>query len=136
MTDHYCQTLSTKCPLTISRRDGSSNYYFDDFCSRFFPLNRRYPARKSDTRCMIRRGRGVGGGLIPSLKLKQFLWWGSGCGSVSFLKKWAIPGLSFIYFRLFKQTLQSLQQIKVTNVHPVYGAGIRTHILRYMSLLP
>ena len=37
--------------------------------------------------------------------------------------KWAILGLFFIYFRLFKQTLQFLQQINVKNVHPVYGAG-------------
>ena len=28
-----------------------------------------------------------------------------------FLKKWANPGLFFVYFRLFKQTLQILQQI-------------------------
>ena len=28
-----------------------------------------------------------------------------------FLKKWANPGLFFIYFRLFKQTLKILQQI-------------------------
>ena len=40
------------------------------------------------------------------------------------------PLLSFI-FDLFKQTsLQFLQQIYVKNVHPVYGAGIRTHDLR------
>ena len=37
------------------------------------------------------------------------------------------PLLSFI-FGLFKQTsLQFLQQINVKNVHPVYGAWIRTH---------
>ena len=43
--------------------------------------------------------------------------------------KWAIPGLFFIYFCLFKQTLQFLQQIYVEKcyVHPVYGAGIRTY---------
>ena len=35
----------------------------------------------------------------------------------------AIPGLFFLYFRLFKQTLQLLQQIYV---HPVYGARIQT----------
>ena len=50
--------------------------------------------------------------------------------------KWAIPGLFFVYFCLFKQTLQFLQQINVKNVHPEYGAGIRTHNLRNMSLLP
>ena len=40
-------------------------------------------------------------------------------------------------FNLFSpfQTLQFLQQINVKNVHPVYGAGIRTHDLRNMSLL-
>ena len=50
-----------------------------------------------------------------------------------FLKR-AIPGLFFVYFRLFKQTLQFLQQINVKNVHPVYGAGIRTHELRNISV--
>ena len=39
-------------------------------------------------------------------------------------------------FRLFKQTLQFLQQTNVKNVHPVYGAGIRTNNLWYMSFLP
>jgi len=45
-------------------------------------------------------------------------------------KKWAILGLFFVNFRLFKQALQSLQQINVKIVHPVYGAGIRTHNLQ------
>ena len=51
--------------------------------------------------------------------------------------KWAIPGLFLIYFRPFKQTLQFLQQIHVEKyyVHPVYGAGIRTHNIRNTSLL-
>ena len=49
--------------------------------------------------------------------------------AVVLFKKWAIPGLSFIYFRLFKQTLQFLQQINVKNAHLVYGAVIRTHNL-------
>ena len=52
------------------------------------------------------------------------------------LLKWANPGLFFIYFRLFKHTLQFLQQINVKNVHLVYGAGIQTHDLWNMSLLP
>ena len=43
--------------------------------------------------------------------------------------KWAFPGLFFIYFRLFKQALQFLKQIYVKNIHPVYGAGIRTRDL-------
>ena len=50
--------------------------------------------------------------------------------------EWAIPGLSSVYFCLFKQTLQFLQQIKVENVHPVYGAGIWTHNLQITILLP
>ena len=45
------------------------------------------------------------------------------------------PLLSFI-FGLFKQTsLQILQQINVKNVHPVYGAGFRTHNLQNMIVL-
>ena len=47
--------------------------------------------------------------------------------------KFAIPG-PFLF--IFKQTLQFLQQIYVINVHPLYGAGIRTHNLLDMSLLP
>ena len=43
----------------------------------------------------------------------------------------AIPGLLIVYFRSFQPSLQILQQI---NVHPVYGAGIRTHDLWNMSL--
>ena len=39
-------------------------------------------------------------------------------------KKWANPGLFFVYFCLFKQTLQFLQQINVKNVQPVSSAGI------------
>ena len=42
---------------------------------------------------------------------------------------------SFI-FSLFKQTLRFLQQIYVKNVHPVYRAGIWTHDILNMSLLP
>ena len=45
---------------------------------------------------------------------------------------------SFI-FGLFKQTILFLQQINVKkcqNVHPVYGAGIRTHGLLNLSRHP
>ena len=52
-----------------------------------------------------------------------------------FFKKWAIPGLFFFTFFLFKQTLQFLHQINVKNVHPVYSAGIRTPNHHVMSLL-
>ena len=49
--------------------------------------------------------------------------------------KWAIPGL--FLFPSFKQTsIQSLQEIYVKNVHPVYVTGIRTHDHQYMSILP
>ena len=33
--------------------------------------------------------------------------------SPCFFLKWANPGLFFVYFRLFKQTIQFLQQINV-----------------------
>ena len=58
----------------------------------------------------------------------------TGMTGAIFLIKWAIPGLFFIYFCLFKQTLQFLQQIYVKNVHPVYGAGIRTDNFQNISL--
>ena len=68
------------------------------------------------------------------------------------IPKGALPGLSIFFhkffkngptpasfsfiFGLFKQTLlQFLQQINVKNVHPVSGAGIRTHNLLITSLL-
>ena len=53
-----------------------------------------------------------------------------------FFQKWAILGLFFVHFRLFKQTFQFLKQINVKNVHQVCGAGIRNHNDKYMSLLP
>ena len=53
-----------------------------------------------------------------------------------FLKKMGHPRPLSVYFRLFKQALQFLQQINVKNVHPEYGAGIQTHNLQNMSLLP
>ena len=52
-----------------------------------------------------------------------------------FLKKNGPTPASFSFiFGLFKQTLQFLQYVK--NVHPVYGAGIRTHDLQNVSLFP
>ena len=54
-----------------------------------------------------------------------------------FLKKIsAIPSLFFIYFRLFKQTFQFLEQKYEKNVHPSYGAGIRTHDLQELRSPP
>ena len=44
--------------------------------------------------------------------------------------------LFFVSFLLLKQTLQFLQEITGENVHPLYGAGIQTHDLQNMSLIP
>ena len=52
------------------------------------------------------------------------------------IKKWTIPGLFFVYFCLFKQTITFSQQIIVKNAHPVYGPGIQTPNLWNMSLPP
>ena len=49
--------------------------------------------------------------------------------------KWAILGLFFVFLGLFKQTTEILQQINLKNVHPVSGAGIRTHELIMSRLL-
>ena len=54
-----------------------------------------------------------------------------------FLKNGPTPASFPFIFGLFKRTLlQFLQQINVKNVHPVFGAGIRTHNLMIPSLLP
>jgi len=53
-----------------------------------------------------------------------------------FLKNVLTPASFLFIFGLFKQTLQFLQQIKVKNVHPVYGAGNQTHDLWNVSLFP
>ena len=42
----------------------------------------------------------------------------------------------FHLFSSFQTQNIILQQINVKNFHPVYGAGIRTHDLWNMSLLP
>ena len=47
------------------------------------------------------------------------------------------PASCIIYFQPFQtNSITVLQQIYVENVHPVYGARIRTHDLGNMSLLP
>ena len=46
------------------------------------------------------------------------------------------PASFLCIFGLFKQTTQFLQQMNVKNVHPVYGAGIRTNDLSNMSHNP
>ena len=51
-------------------------------------------------------------------------------GSILFLKKGPTAASFSFIFGLFKQTsIQFLQQfnVKKCHVHPVYGAGIRTH---------
>ena len=73
--------------------------------------------------------------LLGNRWCKTFLAVKDGTVNVHFLKKWANPGLFFVYFRLFKQTLQLLQQINVKHVHPVTSAAIRTHNLLITSLL-
>ena len=50
-------------------------------------------------------------------------------------EKWTIPGL-FVYFWYFQTNIRILQQINVTIIHLVSGAGNRTHNLLNMSLLP
>ena len=50
-----------------------------------------------------------------------------------FLKKWANPGLFFIYFRIFKHTLQILQQIgvwKLSIQYTVPGFELTTKMLK------
>ena len=41
--------------------------------------------------------------------------------------KWSIPSLVFHIFSSFQTNISIIQQIYVNNVHPVYGAGLRTH---------
>ena len=55
-----------------------------------------------------------------------------------FLKKWANLGLFFVYFRSFQtnNTIFTTNQCEKCHVHPVSGAGIRTHDLWNVSLLP
>ena len=52
------------------------------------------------------------------------------------IKKWAIPGLFLFILSLFQTNITFLQQINVKNVHPEYGAWIRTEDFQNMSLLP
>ena len=42
----------------------------------------------------------------------------------NFLKNWAILCLFFVYFRLFKQSLQFLQQINVKNVMTIQHTAL------------
>ena len=50
--------------------------------------------------------------------------------------KWANPGLFYHLFSAFSNKHYFLHQIYVKNVNLVYSAGIRTHNLRNISLLP
>ena len=49
---------------------------------------------------------------------------------------WAISGLFLIYFRFFKHITNFTKNAYLKNVHSVYCAGIRTHNLWNMGLLP
>ena len=55
---------------------------------------------------------------------------------IRFFIKEANPGHFFVHFRSFQTTIEFLQQMYVKNVHPGYGAGIRTHDLWNVSLFP
>ena len=58
-------------------------------------------------------------------------------GALIVKKNWPTPASFSFILGLFEQTLlQFLQQINVKNVHPVSGAGIRTHNPLITSLLP
>ena len=46
------------------------------------------------------------------------------------------PRPLLLFILSFQTTLQFLQQINVKNVHPVYAAGIRTHNIQNMNLVP
>ena len=54
------------------------------------------------------------------------------------LKNGAIPASFRLFWGLFKQTIELLQQIndKKCQVHPVYRAGFQTQDLSIMSSLP
>ena len=56
----------------------------------------------------------------------------------TFFKKWANPGLFFHLLSVFpnKHHYKFYNKLMWKNFHPVYGAGIQTHNLRNMSLLP
>ena len=58
------------------------------------------------------------------------------CISLIFFKNGPIPASFSFIFGLFKQTLQFYNKYMWKNVHPVYGAGIRTHNIWKVSLLP
>ena len=55
-----------------------------------------------------------------------------------FKKKWANPGLFFVYFWSFQTNniIFTTNQCEKCHVHSVYGAGIQTHDFWNMSLLP
>ena len=56
--------------------------------------------------------------------------------STLFFKKWTILGLFIIIFVFSNTHYNFLQPINVKNLLPVYGAGIQTHNLCNMTLLP
>ena len=45
-------------------------------------------------------------------------------------------GIFLVHFRSFQANITIFTSNNVKNVHPVYGAGIRTHELQIASLVP
>ena len=60
----------------------------------------------------------------------------TGMTGAIFFNKMGHPWPLFHLFLSFQTNITILQQINVKNVHPVYGAGIRTHQLWNISLPP
>ena len=60
-----------------------------------------------------------------------------GADPIQLFFKWANLGLFFVYERSFQTNIKKFyNKYMWKNVHPVYGAGIRTHNLWNVSLLP
>ena len=55
---------------------------------------------------------------------------------LTFFKNGPTPASFSFIFGLFKQTTNFYNKYMWKNVHPVYGAGIQTHNLRNVSILP
>ena len=100
-----------------------------------FYIGENLEVRKSEfaTRISVLTGKSIEASLEEVEKsIQRLFYWAAFSDKVKTFLKMDHPRP---LFRLFKQTLQSLQQINVKNVHSVYGAGIRNHDLQNMSLL-
>ena len=72
--------------------------------------------------CVVETPKSIVTNLIMNLNFLDFM------GDFSFLYGPTPASISFL-FGPFRQTIQFVQQINVKSIHPVYGAGIRTHDL-------